>query len=162
MYSRLYHYLSINHILSDSQFGVRRNHSTCLALINVIDEIYQHIDNRDKVLGMYLDLQKAYDSIDHDILLFKLYTYGTRGKIFDWFKDYLSNRSQYVCVNCVSSNTVKVNCGVPHGNVLGPLLFLLFVNDIENCIPNIAVKLYADDTNLFIFDKKGRLFDWQQ
>jgi len=74
----------------------------------------------------------------------------------------LSNRSQYVCVNCVSSNTVKVNCGVPHGNVLGPLLFLLFVNDIENCIPNIAVKLYADDTNLFIFDKKGRLFDWQQ
>jgi len=101
-----------------------------------------------------LDLQKAFDSIDHNILLFKLYNYGIRGKIFDWFKDYLSNRSQYVFVNHVSSKTLKVNCGVPQGSVLGPLLFLLYVNDIENCIPSNVVKLYADDTNLFIFGKK--------
>jgi len=153
MYSRLYNYLCANNILSDNQFGFRRNHSTCLALINVMDDIYEHIDSNDKVLAIYLDLQKAFDCIDHNILLYKMNHIGIRGTVYNWFKNYLYNRIQYVTVNGVNSDFSTLKCGVPQGSVLGPLLFLLYVNDVGNSVPNIPVKLYADDTNLFIYGK---------
>jgi len=153
MYSRVYSYLCEKHLLSDQQFGFRRNHSTSLALIDVIDEIYQHLDKHDKVIGIFLDLKKAFDTIDHSILLHKLYQLGIRGTVHDWFKNYLHNRNQYVCVNGVHSEINNVSCGVPQGSVLGPLLFLLYVNDIGNSVPDVSIKLYADDTNLFIFHK---------
>jgi len=98
-------------------------------------------------------LQKAFDTIDHYILLPKLYCIGTRGIVHDWFKGYLYNRSQYVCVSGMKSDRNFVSCGVPQGSVLGPLLFLLYVNDIGNSVPNIPRKLYTDDTNLFVYVK---------
>jgi len=125
-------------ILSAHQFGFRKNHSTNLALINVIDEIYKHLDNYQNIIGIYLDLQKAFETNDHEILLCKLYRYGVRGSVYEWFKSYLS-----VYVNCTCSEFGDVKCGVPQGIVLGPLLFLLYVNDIQNCVPSIPIELYA-------------------
>ena len=117
-----------------------------------MDDIYEHIDSNDKVPAIYLDLQKAFDCIDHN-LLHKMNHIGIRGTVYNWFENYLYNRIQYDTVNGVNSDFSTLKCGVPQGNVLGPLLFLLYVNDVGNSVPDIPVKLYADDTNLFIYDK---------
>ena len=101
IYTRLINYLNVNNILYDYQFGFRRYDSTTLALIDVVDQIYQHLDNRDMVLGIYLglDLQKAFDTVDHNILLAKLANFGIRGIVYNCFKDYLNDRKQYVCIS---------------------------------------------------------------
>ena len=104
-------------------------------------------------LGIYLDFQKAFDTVDHEILLHKLDHYGIRGNILNWFKSYLKDRKQFTFVNGVKSQTANVNYGVSQGSVLGPLLFLLYVNDIQNAFTNVTPKLFADDINLFIFHK---------
>ena len=148
--NRLYYHLQRNNILYDYQFGFRHNHSTTLALIEVIDSILQNLDNRETVLGIYFDLQKAFDTVNHDILLYKLHNYGVRGVVYDWFKNYLTDRYQYTTVNKTNSPTAKVTCGVPQGSVLGPLLFLVYVNDIASSVPNNKLRIFADDTNLFI------------
>lgn len=101
---------------------------------------------------MFFDLQKAFDTVDHDILLSKLYNYGIRGTVWDWFKDYLNNRQQFVCIGYSQSSLHSIDCGVPQGSVLGPLLFLIYVNDICNCTHDCSIKLFADDTNAFIYD----------
>ena len=103
MYSQLYNFLSANDILYSFQSGFRENHSTCFALIDVIDNVYQHLDNHDIVLGLYLDLQEAFDTVDYDILLSKLYNYGIRGIVYNRFKDYLTGRSQYGSVSGAES-----------------------------------------------------------
>jgi len=153
MCTRLYCYLSDHHILYDYQFGFRKCHSTTLALIDVLDQIYYQLDNSKTVLGIFLDLQKAFDTVDNKILLAKLYNYGIRGIIYSWFKNYLTDRMQFVSVSGVSSQTRYITCGVTQGSVLGPLLFLVYVNDIGNSISGIPIKLFADDTNLFIFSE---------
>ena len=101
-------------------------------------------------MGIYLDLTKAFDTVNHDMLLYKLQYYGIRGIAYQWFKSYLYNRQQYTVINNVSSCLTYVQCGVPQGSILGPLLFLLYVNDISCVLPGENVKLFADDTNLFI------------
>jgi hypothetical protein len=150
---RLRSFLNAKHVLYDYQFGFRPNHSTSLALIEVIDNIYYHLDRNEFVMGLYLDLRKAFDTVNHDILLWKLYNYGIRGITHRWFSSYLENRRQYTSVNGINSEITKVTCGVPQGSVLGPLLFLLYVNDMPNAIPGEKLKLFADDTNLFISSK---------
>ena len=152
MYNRLYIFLTKHNILYKYQFGFRKNYSTALALIEVIDNIYSKLDEQHFVLGIYLDLQKAFDTVNHEVLLCKLYNYGIRGVAYDWFKSYLSNRQQYT-VEGFASSLAKITCGVPQGSVLGPLLFLPYVNDIANAVPDHIVKLFADDTNLFIANK---------
>ena len=92
--NRLYYHLQRNNILYDFQFGFRHNHSTTLALIEVIDSILQNLDNKETVLGIYFDLQKAFDTVNHDILLYKLHNYGVRGVVYDWFKNYLTGSIQ--------------------------------------------------------------------
>lgn len=116
----------------------------------MIDNIYSCLDNNETVVGIYVDLQKAFDTVDHNILLYKLYNCGVRGIAHKWFVNYLYNRKQFTSVNNAVSVLKNVTCGVPQGSVLGPLLFLIYVNDIAQAAPGVQVKLFADDTNLFL------------
>jgi len=153
MYKRLYEYISAESPLYKFQFGFRKYHSTALALIAVTDEIYQQLDNGNIVMGIYCDLQKAFDTVNHSILLSKIYNYGIRGTVFNWFKNYLTNRKQYVAIDNVSSTISNIDCGVPQGSVLGPLLFLIYMNDIQYCSRDCNLYLFADDTNVFVSGK---------
>ena len=150
MHYRLSKFLSSQNILYKYQYGFRSHYSTSLALIELTDNLYFHLDQREALAGIYLDLQKAFDTVDHDILLYKLSNYGVRGHVLDWFRSYLTDRQQFVSIRNVHSNAGKLCCGVPQGSVLGPLLFLVYINDIQNCVPGTSIKLFADDTNIFI------------
>ncbi len=110
------------------------------------------LDKGEKVLSIYLDLQKAFDTVDHHILIKKFSHYGNRGKCLSWFSSYLSGRSPFVSVNNAQSECKSINIGVPQSSILGPVLFLLYINDIANCTINtdITIMLFADDTNVFI------------
>ncbi len=155
MHKRLYSFLTKFKILYQLQFGFRTNHSTSLALLDIMERIHESLDKDSMVLGLYIDLQKAFDTVNHEILLDKLNHYGIRGIVNTWFKSYLSNRQQCVTVNGVKSNSLPINIGVPQGSVLGPLLFLIYVNDIAKSVSNssIVTMLFADDTNIFIESK---------
>src|SRR5437867_911933 len=147
---RLYNFFEHENIFYKYQYGFRKNHSTALSVLEVTDFCYANLDNNKYILGLFIDLQKAFDSIDIDILLSKLLHYGVRGIMFEWLKDYLHDRTQYTFVNGVKSKVCKINFGVPQGSVLGPLLFLIYVNDMYRATSEATPKLFADDTNLFI------------
>jgi len=150
---RLNNFMSLNNILYRYQFGFRKNYSTVFAVMDVVDNILEHLDNNETCVGIYLDIMKAFDTVNHDILLHKMFNYGIRGIVYEWFRSYLTNRVQYTKVNSFVSNTTAITCGVPQGSVLGPVLFLIYMNDIYKAIPDVTVKLFADDTNVFLFDK---------
>ena len=150
MYNRLISFLENNKILFKNQFGFRKQHSTYMALMILLDKIVKALENGEFVVGIYLDFSKAFDTVDHSILLVKLEYYGIRGIALDWFKSYLAGRKQYVTYNGTSSSTKMIKCGVPQGSILGPLLFLLYINDLPNVCKSTNPVLYADDTNLFI------------
>ena len=124
-----------------------------IIIIIIIIIIYNQLDKGEKIMGVYLDLQKAFDTVNHDILIYKLATYGIRGTTLNWFRNYLTNHKQFTIVNDTKSDVLDITCRVPQGSVLGPLLFLVYVNDIQNSVPEAKLKLFADDTNLFIFGK---------
>ena len=153
MYKRLSDFLENNNILYEYQFGFRKNHSTSHAVMEVMDSIYQNWDNHDVTMGIFLDLQKAFDTVNHYILLKKLEIYGIRGIILKWFTSYLTNRRQYTVLQNYESEFECITYGVPQGSVLGPLLFLIYVNDIQYAITNAKIKLFADDTNVFFHSK---------
>ena len=153
MYKRFLDYLIRYKILYEFQFGFRYGHSTYMSLIILIDKISNALENGEYVLGLYLDFSKAFDTIDHDILFQKLYHYGIRGVPLNWFKSYISNRLQYVSYNGYASATKNVTCGVPQGSVLGPLLFLVYVNDLAYVSPKLFSTMFADDTNMFMSGK---------
>jgi len=102
------------------------------------------------VAGIFFDLQKAFDTVNHVILLEKLCNYGIRGPMHDWFKSYLSGRTQFTAIGQFNSKPENVNFGVPQGSVLGPILFLIYMNDISNAVQGPKIKLFADDTNMFV------------
>ena len=150
MYRRILDFINKNNILYQFQFGFREKYNTSFALLTLIDKISSAIDKGEYVIGLFLDLSKAFDTINHRILFDKLYKYGVRGIALDWVKDYLSNRKQFVHFNGISSNQSDITCGVPQGSILGPLLFLLYVNDLPNVSDILFPLLFADDTNLFL------------
>ena len=154
MYNRLNPFFQKHNIFYKYQFGFRKNHATANALTEVIDYIYKSLDEGNYVFGTYIDLKKAFDTVQHKILLHKLQYYGIRRLTFHGFETYLSKRKQFVVINDTQSDISDLcECGVPQGSVLGPILFLLFVNDIHKSLNNIVIKLSADDTNCFISDK---------
>ena len=153
MYKRLITFLESKEILNQSQYGFRENHSTTMAALEFITQITQALDEKQSTLAVYLDLSKAFNTINHNILLTKLDFYGIRGIANKWINSYLSNRTQYVQYNDSMSTTFPVNCGVPQGSVLGPLLFIIYVNDLPDCLKNINDILFADDTTLYISSK---------
>ena len=127
MYNRLYNFLTEHNILSMNQFGFRKKYSTFLPLMDLVDNITKNIDGGNYSIGIFLDLSKAFDTIDHIILLDKLCRYGIRGVTLNWFKHYLNDRKQFVWYNDTTSVSMKVTCGVPQGSILGPLLFIFCI-----------------------------------
>ena len=122
--------------------------STSHAMTNMLQYIYDNLDRGHEVISLFLDFSKAFDCVNHHILLQKLYVYGVRGIAHEWFSSYLSNRSQYTSVNGNTSDPQPITCGVPQGSVLGPLLFLIFINDIPKCSNLFKFTLFADDSTL--------------
>ena len=148
MYNRLYNFLTEHNILSTNQFGFRKKYSTFLALMDLVDNISKNIDEGNYSIGIFLDLSKAFDTIDHTILLDKLCRYDVRGVTLNWFKHYLNDRKQFVSYNNTTSVSTKVTCGVPQRSILGLLLFILYVNDITKVSNIFKINLFADDTSL--------------
>ena len=136
-------------ILCDSQYGFRANYSTQMALLDLIDKLSSSLDKSNHAIVIFLDLSKAFDTVDHDILISKLNRYGIRGVALNWFKNYLSNRRQFVIWENEMSTSLPITCGVPQGSILGPILFLLYINDIYRSSSLLSFILFADDTSLF-------------
>ena len=172
-------YLSENKNIFCSQHGFRQNHSTETATLEFVDKILQHLENNETPISIFLDLTKAFDTLNHDILLYKLSFYGINNTALNWFSSYLSNRYQFVEFKNCHSSKLKIQTGVPQGSVLGPLLFSIYINDINIASTAFDFILYADDTTLTcipgkllqsenqdvsisdaVNDELGKIFEW--
>ena len=148
---RLVAFLEQKQILFCHQYGFRKLYSTAMALIEITDNIKRLLDERNYVIGIFIDFKKAFDTVDQEIMLRKLDCYGIRGHANMFFRSYLINRRQFTVANGVQSDIGLVKCGVPQGSVLGPLFFLLYINDIYRAVGCNAVRLFADDTSLLSY-----------
>ena len=145
---------SENNIIYPLQFGFRQQYSTFHALISLTEDIRKNLDNGNLGCGIFVDLQKAFDTVEHDILLAKLEHYGIRGMENNWFKSYLFEGKQFVPINGHISNQTSVKYGLPQGSVLGPLLFLLYINDVNLAIKFCKVHHFADANKISLNVKK--------
>ena len=149
MSSRLLDFLEKFKILYSNQFGFRKGRFTHIALMISMDKITKSLENGEFVVGVFLDFSKAFDTVNHDILLQKQHHYGIRGSAMKWFQSYLSDRNQYVTYNGTESSKRAMKCGVPQGSIRGPLLFLIYINDLSKVCNYMMPLLFADDTNIF-------------
>ena len=143
-------------VLYKSQYGFRRRHNSTHATLDFLKTVESALENNEYGVGIFVDLSKAFDTLDHSILLKKLDHYGIRGKVLAWIKSYLTNRKQFVDLDGLKSEMKDITVGVPQGSILGPLLFLVYVNDLPASVSNLRPIMFADDTNLVIKGKSLR------
>ena len=148
VFDQLYSYFEQNDLFYDSQHGYRKKHSTETACLEFVDSIHRNLELGKLPISFFLDLSKAFDTLDHKILLAKLKYYGLNTTALSWFTSYLSNRKQFVEIDDAKSTITDVNTGVPQGSILGPLLFIIYMNDINTVSEKFEFVLYADDTSL--------------
>ena len=141
MYNQLNHFLENENTLFKHQFGVRENYSTEQAILELTDNLKMKIDSNEAICSIFLDLSKAFDTVNHQILLQKLYRYGIRGVPLQWFKSYLESRTQYVEVETHFLSNVVLP--------LAHFCFLIYINDMPNCLEKANIRTFADDTTLF-------------
>ena len=153
MYARISNFLQECKILYEKQFGFRKNHSTNHALLSMVEEIRKNLDGKLYSCGVFVDLEKAFDTVNHNILIKKLHYYGIVGPYNSWLQSYLTNRKQSVTLGDSTSDLKSITCGVPQGSVLGPLLFLIYINDMNTAVKNCIIHHFADDTNLLCSEK---------
>jgi len=147
MANRLTFFLESNKLLCEEQFGFRKSHSTLHPLVHFLNKISEAKNQNKYSIAIFCDLSKAFDTVDHQILIKKLYNLGVHGIELDWFRNYLTNRKQFVYLNGKTSSLMNILIGVPQGSILGPLLFLIYINDLPLC-NNLNNSLFADDTML--------------
>ena len=149
MCNRHFKFLVQNNILYQKQFGVQNAHSTKHAILQLVNQITEAFSKLKYTLEIFIDFSKAFDTINHNILLEKLKAYGIQSENLKWFGSYLPNRKRFTWCNDFKSETKIVKCGVPEGTILGTLLFLIFLNDLNNSTKVLDPVLFVDNRNLF-------------
>ena len=164
VHDQIFDFLLENNVITKNQSAFRKRYSTITSLIGSADHWYENIDNKKLNLTIFLDLKKAFDTVDHKILVEKLRRYGMRDTAGNWFQSYLDQRTQFCAANGRKSMAREVTCGIPQGSCLGPLLFVIYLNDLENCLKFSKASIYADDTNVTIAseDIEKLVFEAQQ
>ena len=155
MLFRLTKFLDKYNIIYEHQFGFKKNRSTTLAVLDLNTRIIKALDNGNYAASVFLDFDKAFDTVNHEILIDKLENYGIRGIVKNWFESYLKNRHQIVKIGDTLSDKMQITFGVPQGGILGPILFLLYINDIKNSSKILKFFLFADDTSTFLIRHTG-------
>ena len=148
MYDQMYEYLNQNNLFSKHQFGFRPYHSTTTTLLDCTNEWYTNMDRGLYNLVVFLDLKKAFDTVDHEILLSKFEMYGFQRKALNLLRCYLTHRTQSCQLASILSMEKEIICGIPQGSILGPLLFIMYINDLPSCLERTTPRMFADDTNL--------------
>ena len=154
IYIRIYSYLDKNNLIYNKQFGFRINYSTNHAILCVTEHIRGLLDTGHYVCGIFVGLEKAFNTVNHKILCEKLNDYGLQGNVNNLIQSYLSNRKQYVSLNGFQSEIKNLNCGVPQGSSLGPLIFIIYINDFRLCLNETTPGHFADDTFIMYSGKK--------
>ena len=149
IYNQIYDHFTKFGLFYSSQYGFRAKHSTEYAALELVDRIINEMDQNRYPVNIFMDLSKAFDTLNHNILLDKLKHYGFQGTSLELLRSYLSNRKQFVEYNDFVSDSKSITCGVPQGSILGPLLFIIYVNDLPTAINHFETIIYADDTTLF-------------
>ena len=157
VHRHLYSFFNNSNLLSNHQFGFRQGHSTSHVITLLTDKVTTVFENKQSTLGIFIAFSKAFDTIDHKILLNKLHHYGVRGIPFSWFKSYLTERTQQTEVlGTKSTNINKLTSSVPQGSILGPILFIIYVNDFPKCLRYSSCLAFADDTTILISGKNQK------
>jgi len=149
----LYNYMTISSLMNKNQYSFRKGHSTINAVSKFTYDTLLALDSSNYTLSVFLDLSKIFNTIHHNLLCKTLYHYGIRGVALEWFRSYLTERKQYVYYKCIYSKLFPITCGVPEGSVLGPLLFIVYSNDLPGSLRCTACILFADDTKMYVSGK---------